>query len=172
MSNRQTASASHRYHSTHITVSTLFKTKLKTHLFCTHLCWSAGVSFCVYYSGGVCVCVCVWSLVCVVGVFLCTLMRYIGFMGVLFFLCLIWWFSMIVWTPSPYCFWVSYMHAFSIFAFAPVQHNWACFIWKSALKIHSLLLLLLFTCLTRTKGVSVSYSVHYTCANQRLAQSM
>ena len=33
----------------------------------------------------VCVCVCLSSLVCVVGLFLCTLMWYIGFMGVLFF---------------------------------------------------------------------------------------
>ena len=41
------------------------------------------------------------------------------------------------------CFWVSYMHAFSIFVFAPVQRNWACFTWKSALEIRSLLLLLL-----------------------------
>ena len=44
---------------------------------------------------------------------------------------------------DTYCFWVSYMHAFSIFVFAPVQRNWACFTQKSALEIHSLLLLLL-----------------------------
>ena len=44
---------------------------------------------------------------------------------------------------DTYCFWVSYMHAFSIFVFAPVQRNWACFTWKSALEIRSLLLLLL-----------------------------
>ena len=35
------------------------------------------------------------------------------------------------------------MHAFSIFVFAPVQRNEACFTWKSALEIRSLLLLLL-----------------------------
>ena len=35
------------------------------------------------------------------------------------------------------------MHVFSIFAFAPVQHNWACFTWKGTLEICSLLLLLL-----------------------------
>ena len=34
------------------------------------------------------------------------------------------------------------MHAFCIFAFAPVQRNWACFTWKGALEIRSLLLLL------------------------------
>ena len=34
------------------------------------------------------------------------------------------------------------MHAFSIFVFAPVQRNLACFTWKSALEICSLLLLL------------------------------
>ena len=39
-----------------------------------------------------------------------------------------------------YCFWVSYTHAFSIFVFAPVQRSWACFTWKSALEIRSLLL--------------------------------
>ena len=51
----------------------------------------------------VCVCACVFlsSLVCVVGLFLCTLMRYIGFMGVPF-LCLIGCFSMIVWTPTAF----------------------------------------------------------------------
>ena len=31
------------------------------------------------------------------------------------------------------------MHAFSIFVFAPVQCNSACFTWKSALEIRSLL---------------------------------
>ena len=44
---------------------------------------------------------------------------------------------------DTYCFWVSYMHAFSIFEFAPVHRNWACFTWKSTLEIRSLLLLLL-----------------------------
>ena len=41
---------------------TTFKAKLKTHLFRTHLCWSASVSFCVYPCFGVCVCVCVFCL--------------------------------------------------------------------------------------------------------------
>ena len=31
------------------------------------------------------------------------------------------------------------MHVFCIFVFAPVQRNLACFIWKGALEIHSLL---------------------------------
>ena len=35
--------------------------------------------------------------------------------------------------------WVSYMHVFCIFVFAPVQRNWACFTWKGALEIRSLL---------------------------------
>ena len=35
------------------------------------------------------------------------------------------------------------MHVFCIFVFAPVQHNWACFTWKGAIQIRSLLLLLL-----------------------------
>ena len=42
------------------------------------------VSVCITQEVFVCVCVCLSSLVCVVGLFLCTLMRYIGFMGVLF----------------------------------------------------------------------------------------
>ena len=60
-----------------------FKMKHKTHLLHIHLCWSANVSFCMFYSGNmcvcvcvcvyvcvcVCVCVCVWSLVCMVWVF-------------------------------------------------------------------------------------------------------
>ena len=33
------------------------------------------------------------------------------------------------------------MHAFSIFVFAPVQRNLACFTWESTLEIRSLLLL-------------------------------
>ena len=33
------------------------------------------------------------------------------------------------------------MHVFCIFVFAPVQPNWACFTWKGALEIRSLLLL-------------------------------
>ena len=37
---------------------------------------------------------------------------------------------------------MSYMHVFCIFVFAPVQRNWACFTWKDALEIRSLLLLL------------------------------
>ena len=44
---------------------------------------------------------------------------------------------------DTYCFWVSSMHVFYIFAFAPVQRNWACFTWKGALEIWLLLLLLL-----------------------------
>ena len=32
------------------------------------------------------------------------------------------------------------MHVFCIFVFAPVQYNWACFTWKDALEICSLLL--------------------------------
>ena len=62
--------------------------------------------------------VCLSSLVCVVGVFLCTLMQYIGFMGV-HFLCLIGCFSMIVWTPTVLSvlyaciFYFLYLHLFS-----------------------------------------------------------
>ena len=69
----------------------------------------------------VCLSFCLSSLVCVVGLFLCTLMQYIGFVGVLF-LCLIGYFSMMVWTPTVFeCLII--MHAFSIFVFAPVQRN-------------------------------------------------
>ena len=57
---------------------------------------------------------------------------------------------------DTYCFWVSYMHAFSIFVFAPAQHNWACFTWKSALEIRSLSLLLLLLPLLFFLSVIVS----------------
>ena len=40
-------------------------------------------------------------------------------------------------------FWVSYMLVICIFVFALVQHSSACFTWKGAVEIHSLLLLLL-----------------------------
>ena len=51
----------------------------------------------------VCVCVCVCACVCHhkfvwLGLFLCTLMQYMGFMGI--FLCLVGCFSMIIWTPA------------------------------------------------------------------------
>ena len=98
----------------------------------------------MYHSGGcVCVCVCVSvclsvclsSLVCVVGYF------YVRWCNILvlwvFFFLLNWMFQHDC--LDTYCFWVSYLHAFSIFVFAPVQHNWACFTWKSALEIRSLL---------------------------------
>ena len=74
-----------------------------------------------------CVCVCV-SLICVVELFLCMLMRYIGFMGVLF-LCFIGCFSMIVWTPTAFecliCmrFLFVYLHLFS--AIEHVSHGQA-----------------------------------------------
>ena len=71
---------------------------------------------CVCVRGCVCVSVCLSTLVCVVGLFLCMLMRYVGFMGI--FLCLIGCFSMIVWTPTVFeC--LICMH----FLFAPVQRN-------------------------------------------------
>ena len=38
------------------------------------------------------------------------------------------------------------MHVSCIFVFAPVQRNWACFTWKGALEIRSILLLLLLLC--------------------------
>ena len=70
-------------------------------------------------------CVCVSSLVCVVGLFLCSLMQYFGFMGGFF--CLIGCFSMIVWTPTVFeclicmccLFW--YLHGFS--AIEHVSHG-------------------------------------------------
>ena len=40
---------------------------------------------------------------------------------------------------------MSYMHIFSIFVFALVQRNWACFTWKGPLEICSLLLLSLLS---------------------------
>ena len=55
-------------------------------------------------------------------------------------------------------FWVSYMHVFCIFVFAPVQRNWACFTLKDTLEICSLsfLLLLLLLLLLAVTSVSVS----------------
>ena len=69
---------------------------------------------------------------------MCMLIQYFGFMGTFFFFyCLVGCMNMIVWTPAV---WVSYMNVFCIFVFEPVQFNWACFTWKGALEIHSLLL--------------------------------
>ena len=69
---------------------------------------------------------------------MCTLIRYLGFMG-FFFHYLVGCFSMI----GHLLFWVSYVHVFCIFVFAPVQRNWACFTRKGALEIRLLLLSLL-----------------------------
>ena len=64
------------------------------------------------------------------------------------------------------------MHAFSIFVFAPVQRSRACFTWKSALEIRSLLLLLFVGCLTSQKHASVSqgriYSDNFTCCHTEI----
>ena len=83
----------------------------------------------------VCVCVCVCLCVCLClsviislcsGLFLCTVMQYIGFVGVLFS-CLIGCFSMIVWTPTVFecliCmrFLFLYLHLFS--AIKHVSHG-------------------------------------------------
>ena len=65
---------------------------------------------------------------------------------------------------------ISYMHVFCIFVFAPVQRNWACFIWKGALEIRSSLLLssslslLLLLMLTVPQGRIRwdSYKCYYT----------
>ena len=89
------------------------------------------------------VCVCVWlsSLVCMIGVIFVYADMVSGFYGY-FFLCLVGCFSNIIWI-GHLLFWVSHMHVFCIFVFAPVQRNWACFTWTGTLQIRSLLLLLL-----------------------------
>ena len=56
------------------------------------------------------------------------------FYGSFFFNCLVGLFRYLL-------FGASYMHVFCIFVFAPVQCNCACFTWKGALEIRSLLLL-------------------------------
>ena len=51
----------------------------------------------------VCVCfVCLSSIVCMVGVVLCTFIRYMGFYG--YFLCLVGCFSMVIWTTTVLSF--------------------------------------------------------------------
>ena len=50
---------------------------------------------------------------------MCMLIQYLGFVGTFFFNCLVGCLSMI----GHVLFWVSFMHVFCIFVFAPVQHN-------------------------------------------------
>ena len=76
----------------------------------------------------VCVCVCVCLSVCLsVIISLCSWVIFVYVDAVYWFyecsfLCLIGCFSMIVRTPTVFeC--LIYMYAFSIFVFAPVQHN-------------------------------------------------
>ena len=51
---------------------------------------------------------------------MCTLIRYLGFMGT-FFLLLSWMLQHDY--LDTCCFWASYMHVLRIFVFAPVQRN-------------------------------------------------
>ena len=55
---------------------------------CVNVCVCVCVSVCVCVCMRACmrVCVCLSPLVCVVGLFLCMLIRYMGFMGILFFM--------------------------------------------------------------------------------------
>ena len=53
---------------------------------CVSVCVCVCVYVCVSVSVSVCLSVCLSSLVYVVGLFLCTFMQYIGFMGVLLFM--------------------------------------------------------------------------------------
>ena len=92
------------------------------------------------YRSTVCVCLS-WPVIISLYGWGCFCVRWYGiwvFMGILF-LCLVGCFSMIIWTPTV----LSVLHVFCIFVLAPVQHSWACFTWKGALEIRSLILLLL-----------------------------
>ena len=51
------------------------------------------------------------------------------------------------------------MHVFCIFVFAPVQRYCACFTWKGALEMRSLLLLLLFIIV-----IIIIIIIYYTCS--------
>ena len=123
--------------------------------------WRASVSLCMYHSRGMCVflfcfvCVwfvCVWSLVFVVWVIFLYVDMVFGFYGYSF-LCLVGCLSMIILTPAV----LSVLNAcVCIFVFAPVQCNWACFTWKGALEIRSLLLH------TDTHSLSFSLSLSLT----------
>ena len=70
-----------------------------------------------------------------------TLIRYTGFYGYFLFFMHSWLFQHDY--LDSYCFECLLCMCFCIFVFAPVQRNWACFTWKGALEIRSLLLLLL-----------------------------
>ena len=111
-----------------------------------------------------CVCVCVCECVCVchhqfvwLGLFLCMLIRYIYNMFFYGYSFLPSWMFQHYYLDTYcfeclvicICFLFLYLHLFSacvcIFVFAPVQRKWACFTWKGALEIRSLLL---FICCT------------------------
>ena len=85
----------------------------------------------------VCVCVCdhqfLWF-----GLFFSTVILCLSFMGTLFFM-LSWMFQHDYFDTC--CFECLICMCF---VFAPVQRNWACFTWKGALEICSLLLVALF----------------------------
>ena len=59
---------------------------------------------------------------------------------------------------------LSYLHVFCSFVFAPVQRNWACFTWKGALEIRSLLLSLFLVLFSTVYGtVSILCVILHLC---------
>ena len=132
-----------------------FTTFKMTLIFFTFICAEVQVlvSVCIIQDACVCVCVCVcvWSLVCMVGniyVYVDTVFG-CGFLLLFFFHCIVGCFSMLVWTPAVFeCLIIQWCACvfcvcFFFFVFAPVKRIWACFTWKGALEICSLLVLLL-----------------------------
>ena len=98
------------------------------HHHCDYFC-DDEVHLCVYVCVCVCVCVCARARARVcdnsfvwLGLFMCMLIRYLGFMGTFFFLidCSVGCLSMTVWTPAVL---FACMHVFCIFVSAPVQRN-------------------------------------------------
>ena len=133
---------------------------------------SGGVCVCVY----VCVCVCLWVSVCLSviislygrGCFCVCWCDIWGFMGILFYAYL----EVSAWLFGHLLFWVSYMHVFCIFVFAPVQRNRACFTWKCALEIRSLLLILLLAYCVSMSGCASLLSAFTLLDIQRSACSL
>ena len=98
--------------------------------------WKEGDTF----KFSVCVCVCVSSLVCMVGVIFVYVDTVFWVLWVFFFMlnCMFEHDYL-----DTYCFECLICMHFVLCVFGPVQRNWACFTWKGALEIRSLLLLLL-----------------------------
>ena len=90
-------------------------------------------------------------MVWIIYVYIDTLLGFYGYFFLTHLYCLVRRLCMVVWTHVVLV--VLYACVFCIFVFAPVQRNWACFTWKGALELCSLLLFIIIIIIIITDGI-------------------